>query len=121
MRRDPFSGAASLKKAKMGRKWDVWEGEPRSLRKGQQVSVRCDIAPGPFSHERLITVQSCSGPVSGFVRVQCLDEQPGSKTGFIHGVIVSVARDHVVVRLPGSFFTTNGVTSVTERQLKQAA
>lgn len=92
-----------------------------ALRKGQVVRVRCVIQPGPFSHERLVTVQSCDGPVSGFVRLAFLEEASGSETGFIRGQIVKAEKDRVLVRLPGSFFTTNGVTTVSPDEVKLAA
>jgi hypothetical protein len=88
-----------------------------TLRRSQTVWVRCNIQPGAFSHERLVTIQSCDGPVSGFVRVHFLDQD--SKT--ITGKVVKVEKDRVLVKVPGSFFTTNGVTSVSQNQLRLAA
>lgn len=92
-----------------------------ALRKGQVVGVRCVIQPGPFSHERLVTVQSCDGPVSGFVRTDFLKETSGQEAGLVHGQIIKVDHDRVLVRLPGSFFTTNGVTTVSANDVKIAA
>lgn len=91
------------------------------LKKGQRVQVHCIIQPGPFTHERVVTIQSCDGPVSGFVRVEFLKETPGNDRGLIIGEFVKVETDRIWVRLPGSFFTTNGVTTVSEQELKLAA
>ena len=34
---------------------------------GQEIWIRCKVQPGPFSDENLVTIESVSGPVSGFV------------------------------------------------------
>ena len=35
---------------------------------GDVIGIQCDIRPGPFSGERMITFDTVDGPISGFVR-----------------------------------------------------
>ena len=69
---------------------------------------RCKVQPGPFSDENLVTIESVSGPVSGFVVTDELREGPPRVRGIVH----RVTKDFVEVWIKGSFFTTNGLTNV---------
>ena len=80
---------------------------------GDVVGIRCEIRPGPFSEERMITFDTVGGPVSGFVRVPDLIEV-GSQW-YVRAIIQGVADDELTVRARGSFFTTNGLATVPRR------
>jgi hypothetical protein len=77
---------------------------------GQQVWIRCNVQPGPFSEELLVTIESTKGAVSGFVSSDELRTTNGEHS--VRGVVRNIAKDHVEVWLKGSFFTTNGLANV---------
>jgi hypothetical protein len=81
---------------------------------GQQVWIRCKVQPGPFSDERLVTIESVDGPISGFVRNEEL------KGDSVRGVVRSMGEKVIEVWIEGSFFTTNGLTNVS-REMAIAA
>ena len=35
---------------------------------GDFVGIKCEVQPGPFSEERLVTIETIDGAVLGFVR-----------------------------------------------------
>lgn len=72
----------------------------KNFKKGQTVMVPCEIQPGPFPNEFLVTVQSGADKLSGFVRSDFV------RQGYILGTILEIRESDLVVRLPGSFFTT---------------
>jgi hypothetical protein len=81
-----------------------------ALQIGQQVMIPCEVQPGPFSEERLITFHSLDGTVSGFVKSEELEEVHGQPA--IRGVVRAVEKDHLEVWIRGAFFTTNGLANV---------
>ena len=87
-----------------------------ALKVGQQVWIRCTVQPGPFSEERLVSVETVDGPVTGFVRT----EELRSDDHFVRVVVRDVAEEYVEVWIRGSFFTTNGLANVP-RELAIAA
>jgi hypothetical protein len=74
------------------------------FRPGQLVHVPCEVQPGPFPDEFLITIKTDSGVVSGFVRAKDIVREEGSR-GYLHGRVAAVTPTVVTVHLPGSFFT----------------
>ncbi len=78
---------------------------------GQAVRIRCTVRPGPFSNERLISVQGCDGPILGFVQIAHL-ECADAGDGFVVARVVGVNARKIRVYLVGSFFTTNGLMTV---------
>jgi hypothetical protein len=87
------------------------------FRKGQEVWVACQAQPGAFPDERLVTINSTTGPISGFVKTADL-EKPDSGTTHVRGWILAVSADTVELRIPGSFFTTaSGIASVSRALL----
>lgn len=85
---------------------------------GDRVQIKCEVKPGPFSGERLVTFDTLDGLISGFVREKDLTDNGGE--WFIGGVVKSVESDHLVVKVRGSFFTTNGIANVS-RDMAMAA
>jgi len=81
-----------------------------ALKIGQQVWIRCNVQPGPFTEEPLVTVETIDGPVTGFVQSDELKARENEH--FVRGVVRNLARDHVEVWIRGSFFTTNGLANV---------
>ena len=74
---------------------------------GQRVSISCDIHPGAFPGEFLVTLETQDGVSSGFVRAEHVTLSSTSKArGSIQGIIRAIEGDAITVQLPGSFFTT---------------
>jgi len=83
------------------------------LKKGIAVGILCKVTPGPFAGERLITLESISGPLSGFVRDSEL-EQRGDQW-HVRAIVESVVDDTISVWIRGSFFTTNGMATISRK------
>lgn len=84
-----------------------------NFKRGLTVGVPCEIQPGAFPEENLVTITTDSGVVSGFVKTAYIVRAHGS-SGYVRGTVLEVTPEAVKVRLPGSFFTTaSGVTSVS--------
>jgi hypothetical protein len=92
--------------------------EMMTFHAGDFIGVQCDVQPGPFSGERLVTIETVDGEISGFVRETEL-RQSGDKWQ-VRGKVRSVHPDSIEVWILGSFFTTNGLASVP-RHLAMAA
>ena len=91
----------------------------QKFKSGQEVNVPCTIQPGAFPNERLITIHTDKGDISGFVKAVHLTT-PHSTTGYVRGQVIKISGDAVKVRLPGSFFTTAlGVASVSAGWAKE--
>jgi hypothetical protein len=71
---------------------------------GDAVAVPATVQPGAFPGEYLVTITTQTGAISGFVRDQDIVEQ--NKT--IQAVVQLSTPQSLVVRLAGSYFTTNG-------------
>lgn len=83
------------------------------MKVGDIIGVRCQVQPGPFSQERVITVEAITGPISGFVREdQLLQSVDG--VWLVRAVVQKMRPNELQVLIDGSFFTTNGVASVPE-------
>lgn len=80
---------------------------------GDFVGIKCEVQPGPFSEERLVTVETIDGAVSGFVRESEL-RQVGDEWQ-VRGKIRRISPDAIEVWILGSFFTTNGIASINPR------
>jgi hypothetical protein len=77
---------------------------------GDVIGVPCQVKPGPFSTELLISFETINGPISGFVRESEL-KQTGEQW-HVRAVVQSVQPDSITVRIRGSFFTTNGIATI---------
>lgn len=86
---------------------------------GQEVRIPCEVSPGPFSEQKIVTFETVNGPVSGFVDAEDVISEASGNT-YIAGVVEAVRSDTVEVRVKGSFFTTNGL-AVVQRAMVAAA
>ena len=85
---------------------------------GDSVLVPTEIDSGAFPNEKLVTVNTEDGPVSGFARDEQIVQQSGSH--FLRGIVERVADQIVTVKISGSFFTTTGSASIQKSQIRQA-
>lgn len=85
---------------------------------GAVIDIPCEVKPGPFSDERLISFRTIDGVVSGFV-----DEHDLRRDGphfFVPAIVKDIEPDRFVVIVKGSFFQTNGI-AVVPRSIASAA
>jgi hypothetical protein len=83
------------------------------MKVGDVIGIQCDVRPGPFSGERMITFDTVDGPISGFVREPDLMQKDSQ--WYVRAIIQDIGDDVLHVRVKGSFFTTNGLASVPRR------
>lgn len=82
------------------------------FRRGQIVNIPCSAEPGPFPDEMLVTFQTDTGMVSGFLKSSLVVRNKGQD--YVRGEVVEASAESVQVRVPGSFFTTAaGLTTVS--------
>ena len=79
---------------------------------GDQVQIQCDIGPGAFPTEFLVTFETVDGPISGFVRRENVVRSDKGDVGFISGTVEEVTDDVITVLVRGSFFTTTGIATL---------
>jgi hypothetical protein len=79
---------------------------PALFNEGDLVGVPCSIQPGAFANERLITVDSVEGPLSGFVQNRYIHSPEGGGQGLVKSAVIEVLGDSLIIRMFGSFFTT---------------
>ncbi len=84
------------------------------LKPGQTVFVPCDVQPGAFPDEYLITINTDREVISEFVKQPYLVKPIKFGAGSVSGKVLAIRGNQIKVRLPGSFFTTaSGLTSVS--------
>ncbi len=85
-----------------------------AMKIGDTIGVQCEVRPGPFEGEKMITFDTVHGPTSGFVRSSELRHQ--ETQWYVRAKIQNIIDDDTLeVRVRGSFFTTNGVASIPRR------
>lgn len=82
----------------------------QQLRPGQTVRIQCTVKPGPIPGEFMVSIQMDQELISGFVKSQYLRTEPSPS---IVARILEVSASEVKVNLPGSFFNTAGLASVS--------
>ena len=85
---------------------------------GDFVGVRCEVQPGPFDGEKVITVKTLDGVITGFV--QSDDLRQSGRQWEVRGKIQDIEGDTIKVLIYGNFFTTNGIVKIS-RELAMAA
>lgn len=87
---------------------------------GDLIDVPCKIQKGPFPDEKLVTVKTDEGEISGFVKLDNLTTDNNFQSGFVKGVVFSASADSITVQLYGSFFTTAlGKVPVSRNNLRR--
>jgi len=82
------------------------------FRRGQIVNIPCSVEPGPFPDEVLVTMNTDTGVVSGFLKSSSVVRHNGRD--YVQGIVIEASAESVQVRVPGSFFTTaTGLTTVS--------
>jgi len=80
------------------------------LAPGEKILVPTEAKSGAFPGERLVTVSTETGPISGFAKTDFVIDQ-GDST-YLLAEVKRVLNDVVTVKLYGSFFTTTGLADI---------
>ena len=80
-------------------------------RPGQTVLVPTNVKAGAFPGEKLVSVETTGGIVSGFAKSDAIVEQ--SNAQYIKAEVKNVTRQTLTVKLAGSFFTTTGLADIS--------
>ena len=81
-----------------------------AFKAGDFVGVKCEVQPGPFDDEKVVTVETVNGPISGFVSADELRETNGRWE--VRGQVQEMMGEVLKVMIYGSFFTTNGIANI---------
>jgi hypothetical protein len=81
-----------------------------SLEPGEKVLVPTDVEAGAFPGENLVTVETKTGPISGFAKADNIVQRHGDS--YLMAEVQGVNADTLTVRLFGSFFTTTGLAYI---------
>lgn len=80
---------------------------------GTMIEIPCSFEQGAFMGEYYVTIQLEDEMVSGFVpKAHIVKDKESS--GYIHGNIVEVSEAGIRIRIPGSYFTTNGIADISQ-------
>lgn len=77
---------------------------------GQKVLVPTEVKAGAFPGERLVTVKTEDGPISGFAKEDHVVARKGNQ--YLLAEVTKVSDETLTVRLFGSFFTTTGLADI---------
>ena len=83
---------------------------------GEKVLVQTEVESGAFPGEKLVTLETRSGPVSGFAKADSIEETGGRY--YLPAVVKAMTHPTLtVLLLTGSFFTTTGLVEVRADQV----
>src|SRR5712691_927826 len=77
---------------------------------GEKVLIPTEVKAGAFPGEKLVTVDTERGPISGFVRADLIVVRDGGQ--YLLAEVTRVSSNALTVRLFGSFFTTTGLADI---------
>jgi hypothetical protein len=87
-------------------------------RLGETVLVPTSVKAGAFPGEKLISVNTEGGVVSGFAKTDAIIERDNSQ--YILAEVRNVTAKILTVKLAGSFFTTTGLADVSSSIVQKA-
>jgi hypothetical protein len=87
-------------------------------RPGETVLVPTSVKAGAFPGEKLVTVATEGGIVSGFAKADSIVQQ--GRDQFILAVVKNVSSTFLTVKLAGSFFTTTGLADIASSSVRKA-
>ncbi len=88
-------------------------------RPGEKVLVPTDVKAGAFPGERLVTVSTQAGPISGFAKTDVIIDRGGGT--YLVGQVTTASPTTSTVKLAGSFFTTTGLAEILNSRILKAA
>jgi hypothetical protein len=88
-------------------------------RPGETVLVPTSVKAGAFPGEKLVTVNTEGGVVSGFAKDDSIVEQGNGQ--YILAEVKNVVSSQILtVKLAGSFFTTTGLADISSSLVRKA-
>jgi hypothetical protein len=87
-------------------------------RPGETVLVPTNVKAGAFPGERLVTVSTSAGPVSGFAKADAIVNRGTEQ--YLVAEVKNVSAQTLTVKLTGSFFTTTGLADIPSAQVLKA-
>ena len=90
----------------------------QAIVEGADINIPCTAETGAFPDERLVSVESYNGTISGFVSDRDVHQSANGST-YLIGTVRGLEDDKVYVFLQGSFFTTTGIASFSRRSVEQ--
>jgi hypothetical protein len=87
-------------------------------RPGETVLVPTSVKAGAFPGEKLISVNTEGGVVSGFAKADAIVERGNSQ--YIRAEVKNVTPNTLTVKLAGSFFTTTGLANISSSIVRKA-
>ncbi len=90
---------------------------------GSEIEVPCDVTQGAFKNERLVTIKTAIGPITGFIDNHLVKiDDDNAHRGVIRGTVREVRADGLVsVVFSGSFLNTNGLAQFARDDLREAS
>jgi hypothetical protein len=89
-----------------------------SPRLGEKVLVPTSVKAGAFPGEKLISVNTEGGVVSGFAKADAIVERGNGQ--YILAEVKNVTSKILTVKLAGSFFTTTGLADIPSSTVLKA-
>jgi hypothetical protein len=83
-----------------------------AFKAGDFVGIRCEVQPGPFDGEKVITVKTVDGAITGFVPTDELRQS--GQSWEVRGKVQEVTGNEIKVLIYGNFFTTNGIAKISK-------
>jgi hypothetical protein len=80
------------------------------LARGEKILVPTDAKSGAFPGERIVTISTETGPISGFTKTDFIISQDDRT--YLLAEVKKVLADVITVKLYGSFFTTTGLADI---------
>lgn len=80
---------------------------------GERILVPTEVEAGAFPNEKLVTVRTQDGPVSGFAPANFIVERSTGQP-YLLAEVKGVSAGSLTVRLFGSFFTTTGLARISD-------
>lgn len=87
-------------------------------RPGETVLVPTNVKAGAFPGERLVTVSTSGGPISGFAKADAIVNRGTEQ--YLVAEVKNVSAQTLTVKLTGSFFTTTGLADIPSAQVLKA-
>ena len=87
-------------------------------RPGETVLVPTDVKAGAFPGEKLVTVNTEAGVVSGFAKADAIVQTGDGQ--YLYAEVKTVSPKTLTVRLMGSFFTTTGLADIHSSLVRKA-
>jgi hypothetical protein len=87
-------------------------------RPGETVLVPTNVKAGAFPGEKLVSVNTERGIVSGFARADAIVEKGNDQ--YLRAEVKNVSAKTLTVKLAGSFFTTTGLADIASSLVRKA-